>query len=430
MRHRHWPLVLIIVGLGLLLIYVLSLFGEPEMRNRRQRGTAEPSPITSSESEDQAVVSIRQSPTMQAIQTTVLPLDELPLDESTPELPTPQPVVPTRTPSITQTPFTPVIEQMDVDLATVRGNSPCNYQDCLSRFGISGRREQIASAHQAGLRFGNYISWSSDVEPPELPGVQFWQMVNISDAGPLQSIRTLEEAIVANPGAIWIVGNEPDVIWQDNVPAERYAEIYHDVYLMIKQKDSSAQIAIAGVAQPTPLRLSYLDKVLNTYQALYNQTLPVDIWTVHGFILREEADSWGVGIPPGMDQLQGELYEISDHDDIKIFGQNLLAFRAWMAERGYGDKPLAVTEFGILHPRDYGFPPDVVVDFMVEALDFLMTVANENGYQADDNRLVQWWFWYSVYDGGDFPTGNLFDPMQNELTYLGEVYSSYIEGAQ
>ena len=40
------------------------------------------------------------------------------------------------------------------------------------------------------------------------------------------------------------------------------------------------------------------------------------------------------------------------------FQQNIIDFRAWMAERGYGDKPLMVSEYGILMPAEYGFPPE------------------------------------------------------------------------
>lgn len=421
MRRKFWPLLLIIVGLGLLLAYFLLFRGTPEATNQQQ-SSAESLPLVDFGSESQPGPSAKQSPTIQH-KRTVEPAPKEPTQ-------TPQPVIPTRTRTVTLRPVESKDSQQNVILESVRSTTPCNVQDCLSRFGTSGRQEQISSAHRAGLPFGVYLSWYTESLPPPLQGVQFWQMVNITDAGPVQSIAMIKEVIAANPGAVWIVGNEPDVVWQDNVTAERYAEIYHAVYSMIKQKDPTAQIAIAGVAQPTTMRLSYLDKVLDTYQALYNEPLPVDIWTIHAFILREEADSWGVGIPPGLDELEGELYEIVDHNNIAVFGQNLIAFRAWMAERGYADRPLAVTEFGILHPSDYGFPPDVVADFMVGAFDFFMVATNDTGYPADDYRLVQWWFWYSAYDGGDFPTGNLYDPESDELTFAGEVYSAYLRGDQ
>ena len=89
---------------------------------------------------------------------------------------------------------------------------------------------------------------------------------------------------------------------------------------------------------------------------------------------------------------------------------------------------LAVTEFGILHPSDYGFPPEVVAEFMVDTFDFFMTAANDTGYPADDYRLVQWWFWYSVFDSGDFPTGNLYDPALDDVDCCREVIFGLCKG--
>jgi hypothetical protein len=32
-----------------------------------------------------------------------------------------------------------------------------------------------------------------------------------------------------NPGRLWLVGNEPDVIWQGNSTPAEYARAYHDI---------------------------------------------------------------------------------------------------------------------------------------------------------------------------------------------------------
>jgi hypothetical protein len=53
--------------------------------------------------------------------------------------------------------------------------------------------------------------------------------------------------------------------------------------------------------------------------------MPIDVWNVHAFILREEAGSWGVGIPPGMAGETGQLSEIGDHADIGIFRDQIPA---------------------------------------------------------------------------------------------------------
>jgi len=83
---------------------------------------------------------------------------------------------------------------------------------------------------------------------------------------------------------------------------------------------------------------------------------------------------------------------------------------------------------GIVHPEDFGFPPDVVRQFMLGAFDFLSTATGEHGDPEDDYHLFQYWFWYSVYDDGDYPTGNLYDAPRDELTYLGQAYRDFLIG--
>ncbi|MCB8944227.1 MAG: hypothetical protein H6658_10775 [Ardenticatenaceae bacterium] len=366
-----------------------------------------------------------------------------------PSLPTPTPVTPTRTPEpivptatrpetavVTSTPSVTVMPTM---MATATAVAPTATPVAissvptvvpLSRIGVSGEPDDVEPARQAGLDFGFFLDW--DVLPEPLSSVPIWQMVRLTEAGVMGVDEASWETAVANhPGAVWIVGNEPDVIWQDNVTPERYAELYHEVYQFVMERDPTAQIAIGGVTQPTPLRLAYLDRVLAAYEAQFGGPMPVDIWTVHAFILREERDSWGVDIPPGMSEQQGILYEIDDHDDMVIFAENIRAFRQWMWERGYGDRPLAVTEYGILMPADYGFPLERVAAFMRQSFIFFQTARDETiGYAADDYRLVQWWVWYSLHDPDLYPTGNLYDRQTGQLTPLGEVWRQLVTGEE
>lgn len=400
MRRSPGPILLIVVGVGLIILY-LAVSRQPASPDPEQR------PTTGS---GQALAT---QPAVAASQT-------------------PQPIVPTATSGDGPSPDrTPSVRARATATPDPRR---CPLADCLSRAGVSGRLDDIAAASGAGLPFGNYFDWWLNVDPPPMDGQlagrqpRYWQMVPTGQDGPQVPWSRIEEVVAARPGSIWIVGNEPDVIWQDNVTAETYAAIYRDVYAFIKERDPAALIAIAGVAQPSPLRLAYLERVLAAYRELDGQVMPIDIWTIHAFILREQAGSWGVGIPPGMDEDRGLLYDIADHDDLTIFRQSLITFREWMAEQGYGDKPLAVTEFGILHPPDYGFPPEVVMDFMIGASDFMAIASGANGYPDDDGRLVQYWFWFSVYDHGDFPTGNLYDLERGSLNALGQAYRRYLVG--
>ena len=299
------------------------------------------------------------------------------------------------------------------------------------RFGGSGKPLDVYTAQSAGLNVGSFITW--DVfRPNEIPAdVSGWQMVRVSPEGILEGNLPLEEAVRASPGGYFVIGNEPDVEVQDNTPADRYAEIYHEAYTTIKSVDPTAQVAIAGVASPTPLRLAYLDQVLDHYEQTFGEQMPIDIWTMHIYVLREERDSWGVGIPTGMDDVDtGQLYEIDDHNDVEIANGLLDDFRRWMAERGYQDKPLAITEFGILLPADYGFPEEVVANYMTELVNYYLTARGETGYPADDDRLVQWWFWFSILDTDQFQVSDLVNQQTFELTRAGERYAEFIEQAE
>jgi hypothetical protein len=185
-------------------------------------------------------------------------------------------------------------------------------------------------------------------------------------------------------------------------------------------------VAIGGISQPTPLRLQYLETVLASYQARYAEPMPVDVWNIHNFILREERDSWGVEIPPGLTVDQGTLFEVDDHDDMKVFRAQIIDFRRWMADHNQRDRPLIVSEYGILMPEDYGFPLERVRSFMHDTYDFMLNATDLSiGYPADGNRLVQRWAWYSLSDGV-YPTGNLIDLETGDLTGVGEAHQEFI----
>ncbi len=278
-------------------------------------------------------------------------------------------------------------------------------------------------ARQLGM--GWYLDWHIDATPVITDGLEYAQLYAMRRGNlPLRRDR-IAEALAANPGALWLAGNEPDVIWQDNQTPEQYAQLYHQFYTFVKTLDPSAQVAIAGVTQVTPLRLQYLEEVLAAYQRLYGQEMPVDVWNIHAFILREERDSWGVSIPPGIDVDQGMLWEIEDHDDLDLFRQQIVDFRRWMVKQGQRNKPLIVSEYGILMPNEYGFPPERVAAFMTETFDFLLSAADPDiGYPADGNRLVQRLTWYSLSDTV-YPTSNLVDPKTGELTLLGQTFANY-----
>jgi hypothetical protein len=296
------------------------------------------------------------------------------------------------------------------------------------RFGVTGAQSDYPLVRATELPFAHYSSWLLYPHPLDTDEVTYWQMIRLQGDSIVPTWHEIDAALAAHPGTYWIIGNEPDVSIQDNVLPEVYAELYHELYWYLKRRDPSAQVVIGGVSQPTPLRLAYLDRMLDHYEARYGAPMPVDIWNVHAFILNEAEDSWGIGIPPGMDDSLALEYTIEDHIDMDIFRQNIIDFRAWMAARGYGDRPLIVSEYGFLMPEDFGFTQEQIADFMRATFDFFLEARSETGLAADDNRLVQWWLWFIVAaDEDEFEASFLYDRTSARLTPLGEVYADYVD---
>jgi hypothetical protein len=248
------------------------------------------------------------------------------------------------------------------------------------------------------------------VPPDAAVGMEFVPLVWVSRGELSPTPEVLTALVTLLPGRTWLIGNEPDVRWQGNSTPAEYAQAYHLAHTTIKAADPTAQVAIGGVSQVTPLRLAYLDAALAAYAATYGAPMPVDVWNMHAFILQEKVDDWGVEIPPGLDATQGVLWTIDQHDDLAILEAQVRRMRAWMQAQGQQDKPLWITEYGILMPADYGFGPERVRAFMLGSFDLLRTLADPAlGYAADEYRLVQRWMWFST-DDVIYPTGNLFTP--------------------
>ena len=290
-------------------------------------------------------------------------------------------------------------------------------------FGLTSSRDPETWARRLGA--GWYVDWRVGRRyPTQRP--EHWQMVRLARGCVAPSKEGIHWLASHYPGNVWVIGNEPDNVWQDNVVPEEYAQVYHDLYYLIKDADPTASIAVGGVTQATPLRLAYLDRVLTAYQALYNEPMPVDWWTVHGFVLREEAGAWGAGIPTGfLATDSGKLYQKVENGSVEIFKQHIIAFRTWMVERGYRDHPLAITEFGILMDPIYGFTPGVVAGYLLDTFTWLREARDDQiGYPEDDHRLVQRWAWFSLYDPL-YPTSNLANLKTDALTEIGQAFREY-----
>ncbi len=296
----------------------------------------------------------------------------------------------------------------------------------------------------ASLNAGWYVNWGAGSQATHPAGMDFAQMIRTNNAGYSPSGAALNAILDSTPGALWLVGNEPDSPYQDNTSPANYARVYHDAYQAIKSRDPLAQVAIAGLVQATPLRMQWLDMAWNEYQARYGQPMPVDVWNVHGFVLREvrpghgvecrpngatEAGEWGAGIPPGVTANCGLWISVDDLDRMDLFAQQIVRFRTWMRDHGQQNKPLVVSEYGILFNEELGYGYERVRDYMLATFDYFLSASDPDiGYPADGNRLVQRWAWYSL-DDTSFVWGTtysaLMDPQTRAIKPLGSDFGRY-----
>jgi len=310
-----------------------------------------------------------------------------------------------------------------------------------ARIGVNVAREEgkeITDYAVDAIGAGWYLDYTWHRQPAHPGGMDYYPMLR---PGRLHLDRLdfqVGPAVDANPGSTWILGNEPDNWAQDGLTPAQYATFYHTLYHFLKARDPSSQIAIAAVTAVTPLRLRYLDAVLASYQAQYGVPMPIDVWTVHIYLLAEQ-DQGGIGIPPGLEAYRSEAltFALADHDSLPHFADQVTTFRHWLAARGYRQQPLILSEYGVLLPASHGFDAARVRAFMVGSFAYLQSARHpQTGLPSDGNRLVQRWAWFSlnyyafeeeeIAGGLQGLNGNLFTHGTGAITDLGRAFGDYL----
>lgn len=325
-----------------------------------------------------------------------------------------------------------------------------NFANC--RLGVGNSTSSVAGYDIGQLNMGLYVDWTTRLTwPTGLPAnVQYFQVIRVHQnkvggwdsayASPpaytvTPNLTSLVSRIQANPGAVWFIGNEVDRRdWngggQDEIIPELYATAFHEVRDVIKATDPMAKIGIGSLVEATPLRLKYLDRLWSAYADQYGYSMgqDIDVWNIHGFILREEKGNFGAEIPAGLNDVGGFLAGASDrevalaHRNINYFKEFTEALRNWMAAHGERNKPLFNTEYGILFQQ---IKEAHVNQYLIDSLDYMLTKTDSTtGYPADENRLVQGWVWYSLND--NTLNGYLFDPTTQALTSAGTTWKNYV----
>ena len=301
------------------------------------------------------------------------------------------------------------------------------------RLGVGVSRNLFTTYNYTPTRLGWYLDWG--VYAPTPTQIQYYHTLRVKqdksgnnylssyhitptlDSGP----SGLGPAVQAYPGQVWMIGNEPDRPYsQDDVMPDMYAQIYHDAYWFIKGIDPTARVAIGAVVQPTPLRLQYLDLVLQAYRTKYGTTMPVDVWNTHAYIIPENRLLPGADIPPGITATAGAQYTPPDQLSINVYAAQIRALRTWMRDRGYQNVPLIITEYGALYPlwylNNFGLTQTDVNNFVGAVINHMNTQKDLSiGYPADDYRLVQQAAIYSLDDDSVFP----YDPPDPNLFRWG-----------
>lgn len=349
----------------------------------------------------------------------------------------------------------------------------------------------LTFSNSSELRAGWYLNWGVHPNMPRPNGIEFAQMVRVHQSlsctdengdqrwwyafrdecpyaepvdgpssyryRPAQS--SIERAARENPGSLWLVGNEIEredwpVCWiwneqdptqcdfyihkgQDEIRPVSYAMAYHELYGIIKAADPTAQVAIGGVIQITPLRLEYLTAIWDSYQQMYGEEMPVDVWNTHTFIF-SEAPVEAAGIPVGISPTTEGLYTGNDryslHINLDLIKEQIVRMRQWMKERGQQEKPLIISEYGPVYPNNLmGYQsddPTPVVNYLIESSTYFLNEKDCNlGYAADECRLVQRWNWFSLEGrtAAANPHARLLDPDTGELTPAGEAWKAFVE---
>ncbi|MCL4294643.1 MAG: hypothetical protein KJ077_02905 [Anaerolineae bacterium] len=348
----------------------------------------------------------------------------------------------------------------------VQADGPANFANC--RLGIGGVSGDVIGYDLGQLKMGLYLDWRS-APPPGLPSnVEYIRTVRVHQVKTCGTrcigaytqppaytvspdLTTLSARVAGSPpGSIWRIGNEIerrdwDGGGQDEITPELYATAFHEIRQVIKAADPTARIAIGSVILASPLRLAYLERVWNSYQNQYGYSMgqDIDLWIMHGFLLREIRNNWGADIPAGFDNndsdpannydpAAGFLYGVADfstiiaaHHNITYFQGFVRAMRTWMAAHGERSKPLLITEYGVLYTQEYGISSTQVKSYLTGSFDYLLSATDAVvGYPADENRLVQGWVWYSLNDTAY--NGSLFYPTTKTLSGYGVTWKNYV----
>lgn len=233
------------------------------------------------------------------------------------------------------------------------------------------------------LGLGWYFNWNwTHGVVCDSPGgncIEYMPLVGGWGPGVNPTIAQIQTRINTYPerypdGTTWLIGNE--IIWDDQRTPLQYARDYHAFYVGLKGINPTFKVANGSVITSvqynrpgfngTPYEL--LNAIWDAYQNEYGEPWPVDVWNIHPYV-------WILPtVQQQLDNLRGQLS----------------AFRDWMASKGQQNKPLIITEYGLLNDYDQ----QRMIDFLLGSFEILLSTGHANGMPGDEGRWVQRWAWF------------------------------------
>jgi hypothetical protein len=242
--------------------------------------------------------------------------------------------------------------------------------------------------------------WDS-LQPTNLPNMvrpcKYWLLVGgdhrahgyHEDTDTICDPTTFGDWVLAHPGKIWIIGNEPDMAGQDELTAAQYARMFHTYYQFISARDATARFATAGLGALAYTNwlnddIAWWDQALAEYRSQFGTDMPIDIWNCHCYAIAGDLDPNRV---------------------ITDYFQPFRDYTKTVQGGIYSDTEFWVTEFGL-----GGVCPELGSEYMEQICPRLEAIG------------VDRFFWFI----GPWPGG--WDPGFNDVALLGPDGSPTVLG--
>ncbi len=294
---------------------------------------------------------------------------------------------------------------------------------------INGPSASIVRNNLTTLQMGWWYEFTeSDTNPS---GYNKVLLIRTPESEEKKTVSELQALASKNPGAYWMIGNEPNVPGQDNISASGYAELFNYYATNVKAIDSNAKLVGPNILNWDDTCSScggftkghtWVDSFRTSYQSSYGSEPPIDVWGIHAYYI-----NWGqtpmVDYQKAIDQLAGLRQYLN-------------------GSSAHSSKPIWVTEFGVIWGYDGyqgignsecsdgsnclgptgSYRTDLIKDYMNGLLGWLNT--------NSDSQNIQKWFIYTSY-GWPEPYSSVYggislfdnDTSAGWLNELGMLYA-------